>query len=89
MSNPKQKTANLPAFPPQLLNDNFGRLVAPVPGMTMREAVALAVLPAMIGSDGGGIIAEDVAIAFNYADEFCARIDRDNEAPGETLQIIQ
>lgn len=88
MSN-KQKAANLPAYPPQLLTDNYGRLVAPVPGMNMREAVALAVLPALIGSDGGGIICEDVAIAFNYADEFCARIDRDNEAPGETLQIIQ
>lgn len=89
MNNPKQKAASLPAYPPQLLNDNFGRLVAPVPGMTMREAVALAVLPALIGSDGGGIIAEDVAIAFGYADEFCARIDRENERPGETLQIIQ
>ena len=88
MSNPKQKTANLPAFPPQLLNDNFGRLVAPVPGMTMREAVALAVLPAIINSAGGGIISEDVAISFAYADEFCARIDRDNEGPDETLQII-
>lgn len=88
MSNPKQKAANFPAYPPQLLNDNFGRLVAPVPGMTMREAVALAVLPALINSAGGGIISEDVAICFAYADEFCARIDCDNEAPGETLQFI-
>ena len=54
----------------------------------MREAVALAVLPALINSDGGGIISEDVAIAFSYADEFCARIDRDADGPGETLQIV-
>lgn len=54
----------------------------------MREAVALAVLPALINSDGGGIISEDVAIAFSYAHEFCARIDRDSDGPGETLQIV-
>jgi FAD/FMN-containing dehydrogenase len=56
--------------------------------MNLREAVALAVLPALINSDGGGIVCEDVAIAFSYADEFCARIDRDNDVPSETLQII-
>ena len=54
----------------------------------MREAVALAVLPALINSDGGGIVCEDVAIAFSYADEFCARVDRDADAPGDTLQIV-
>ena len=88
MNNPKQKAATLPAYPPQLLQDNFGRLIAPVPGMNLREAVALAVLPALINSDGGGIVCEDVAIAFSYADEFCARCDRDNDVSGETLQII-
>lgn len=88
MSN-KQKAAKLPAYPPQLLNDNYGRLVAPVPGMTIREAVALAVLPALIGSEGGGIICEDVAIAFRYAEEFCEKIDRENQDLAETLQIIQ
>ena len=88
MNQPKQKAASLPAYPPQLLQDNFGRLIAPVPGMNLREAVALAVLPALINSDGGGIVCEDVAIAFCYADEFCARVDRDAEATGDTLQIV-
>lgn len=83
----KTKTANLPAFPPQLIQDQFQRIVAPVPGQTMREAIAMAVLPAIIMT-GGDLLIEDIKLAFAYADEFCAKIDRDNDTP-DTLQIIQ
>lgn len=83
----KTQTANLPAFPPQIIQDQFQRIVAPVPGQTMREAVAMAVLPAIIMT-GGDMLIEDIKLAFAYADEFCAKIDRDQESPN-TLQIIQ
>lgn len=34
-----------PAYPPQVLLDNFQRPVAPIPGFTKLEAAALALLP--------------------------------------------
>lgn len=83
------RAANLPAYPPQLLQDNFGRLVAPVPGMTMREAVALAILPNIMHLGGMDLIEDEISLAFRYADKFCERIDQDAEKNGlETLQIV-
>jgi hypothetical protein len=87
MSN--KKAANLPAYPPQLLQDNFGRLVAPVPGMTLREAVALAVLPTLIHL-GMDLIEDEIKQAFLYGDKFCARIDQDAEKnSAQDLQIVE
>jgi hypothetical protein len=83
------KAANLPAYPPQLLQDNFGRLVAPVPGMSMRERVALAILPNIMHLGGMDLIEDEISLAFKYADKFCERIDQDAEKTGpETLQIV-
>ena len=85
--NNEQKAANLPAYPPQFVQDSYGRLVAPIPGMSLRQAVAMAVLPALIQSYGGGEISQDVEIAFSYADQFCKQIDKENAA-SNPLQII-
>jgi hypothetical protein len=88
MSN--KKAANLPAYPPQLLQDNFGRIVAPVPGMTLREAVALAVLASIIKLDYLDTIESEISLAFRIADIFCARIDQDaEENSAQDLQIVE
>ncbi len=86
--NNEQKAANLPAFPPQFVQDTYGRLVAPIPGMSLRHAVAIAVLPALIHTNnGGGIISDDIEMAFKYADKFCQQIDIENSA-SNPVQII-
>jgi hypothetical protein len=36
---------NQPAFPPQVAQDNLGRLIAPIPGMTKLEYAAIQLLP--------------------------------------------
>ncbi len=36
---------NQPAFPPQVAQDNLGRLMAPIPGMTKLEFYAIILLP--------------------------------------------
>lgn len=37
-----------PAFPPQVAQDNLGRLIAPIPGMTKLEFFAIMLLPTYI-----------------------------------------
>ena len=39
------KTYDVPAFPPQIVQDNLGRVLAPIPGMTKREYFAITLLP--------------------------------------------
>lgn len=39
---------NQPAFPPQIMLDNFQRLVAPVPGIDRLEIFCLALYPTFI-----------------------------------------
>jgi hypothetical protein len=36
---------NQPAFPPQVAQDNLGRIIAPIPGMSKLEYFALTLLP--------------------------------------------
>ena len=37
-----------PAFPPQVAQDNLGRIIAPIPGMTKLEFAAIILLPIYI-----------------------------------------
>ena len=37
-----------PAFPPQVAQDNLGRIIAPIPGMTKLEFAAVILLPKYI-----------------------------------------
>jgi hypothetical protein len=39
---------NQPAFPPQVAQDNLGRLMAPIPGMSKLEFFAVILLPTYI-----------------------------------------
>lgn len=45
-----QQFANSPAFPPQLIQDQFNQLVAPAPGMTVFEYFAIQAYSALIAS---------------------------------------
>lgn len=42
------ETKNHPAFPPQVAQDNLGRLIAPIPGMSKLEFFAIMLLPKYI-----------------------------------------
>lgn len=44
------KNYDVPAFPPQIVQDNLGRVLAPVPGMTKREYFAITLLPHFLES---------------------------------------
>lgn len=39
---------NSPAFPPQVAQDNLGRIIAPIPGMSKLEYAAIQLLPAYL-----------------------------------------
>lgn len=41
----KMENYNQPAFPPQVAQDNLGRIIAPIPGMTKLEYAAIQLLP--------------------------------------------
>lgn len=41
----KMENYNLPAFPPQVAQDNLGRIIAPIPGMSKLEYFAIQLLP--------------------------------------------
>ncbi len=84
---------NLPAFPPQVAQDNLGRFVAPIPGMSKLEYFAIQLLPTYLdlgkkhplADKGKAITPIQAAIitAKNLLDEL-------NEKPNEsTLQIIE
>jgi len=45
MTNEKLQRLMAPAFPPQLMKDNFERILAPVPGMSKIEFAAALLLP--------------------------------------------
>ena len=41
----KMENYNQPAFPPQVAQDNLGRIIAPIPGMSKLEYFAIQLLP--------------------------------------------
>ena len=45
MTNEKLQKLIAPAFPPQLMKDNFERILAPVPGMSKIEFASALILP--------------------------------------------
>ena len=50
MNKELQNFANAPAFPPQLIQDQFNQLVAPAPGMSIFEYFAIQAYSALIAS---------------------------------------
>jgi len=82
-----------PAFPPQVAQDNLGRLIAPIPGMTKLEYFAIQLLPVYLElgrkhplADKGEPITP-VQAAIITAKTLLEQL---NEKPNEnTLQIIE
>ena len=92
----KNENQMQPAYPPQVLLDQFQRPVAPFPGFTKLEAAALAVLPYFLdlaerknnGTDG--ILCHPLRDAFYVAEEFCKMADdKHKAAQGTNLTPIQ
>lgn len=50
MNKELQTFANAPAFPPQLVQDQFNQLVAPAPGISVFEHFAIQTFSALIAS---------------------------------------
>jgi hypothetical protein len=94
----KQQSWLAPAFPPQLMQDNFGQIVAMVPGMTKLEFIAALFLPTAIQLQQkhgqlrheGEIITPLEACVYYAKDliQLCEQFQtNDNEK--DNLQIIQ
>lgn len=87
------KTADSPAYPPQILLDQFNQPVAPAPGFSKLEAVALELLPYFLK------LAEDknltargnkltpIECAFYIAEDFCAHYDKLRQEAQNKLAI--
>jgi hypothetical protein len=69
--------AQQPAYPPQVMLDQFQRPVAPFPGFTKHEAAALALLPYFLdlaerrNSPTDGILVHAIRDSFDVAAAFC------------------
>lgn len=89
----QQEQLNAPAFPPQLLQDNFGKVVALVPGMSKIEFFAIQLLPkaielntkAKLKMDGKDVTPYQAAIY--WANQLFNELHKDNEK--DTLQLIK
>ena len=84
-----------PAFPPQVAQDNLGRIIAPIPGMTKLEYFALQLLPYYLelastkplSRSGQPITTSQAAII--KAKELLDELKKLNENEKDTLQIIE
>lgn len=84
---------NQPAFPPQVAQDNLGRIIAPIPGMTKLEYFAIQLLPTYLElgkkhplADKGEPVTP-IQAAIITAKNLLEQL---NEKPNEnTLQIIE
>lgn len=84
-----------PAFPPQLLQDNLGRLVAPVSGLSKKEFAALYLLPTFLKmakeiklSDNGKPITP-IQAAIKTSNDLFSEIEKSNKNESNNLQIIE
>ena len=91
---------NSPAFPPQLMQDNFGKIVALVPGLSKLEYASIQMLPAALNiweeksgkiMHKGRVLDTYFELACVMAVELLTNLEKlqNNENDKETLQIIQ
>jgi hypothetical protein len=86
---------NLPAFPPQVAQDNLGRIVAPIPGLSKLEYFSLQLLPhyldlastKKLGKDG--IMLTPVQAAIVMAQELLDELKKTNKNEKDVLQIVE
>ena len=85
---------NQPAFPPQVAQDNLGRIIAPIPGMTKLEFFALTLLPTFLeihqqqdlSIKGSKVTPYDAAI--EAANQLLKRLNKTNDET-KTIQIAE
>lgn len=88
----QNENKNAPAFPPQVAQDNFGRLVVAVPGMTKKEFFSIMLLEKAlqvsferkIMKNGKQIDAFEAAIY--WADQLLSQLEKNEE--NETTPTI-
>jgi hypothetical protein len=85
---------NAPAFPPQVAQDNLGRIIAPIPGMSKLEYFAIQLLPFYLElattkklSDKGEPVTA-VQAAINTAKDLIEKLNT-NENEKDVLSIIE
>ena len=83
-----------PAFPPQVAQDNLGRLVAPIPGLSKLEYFSLQLLPFYLDlatkkrlADKGEPITP-IEAAISTAKELLNKLN-DKQDETTTLQIVE
>ena len=92
--NNKTRSADLPAFPPQIVLDQFNRAIAPAPGFSKLEAVALHILPHYLEIAKANFLLKDgvkvspIESAYATAELFCAHYDRLREAAEASPAIV-
>ena len=82
---------NAPAFPPQVAQDNLGRIVAPIPGVSKLEYFSLQLLPHYLQlattkklSDKGAMITP-VQAAILMAQELIDELQKTNDNEKDVL----
>jgi len=86
---------NQPAFPPQVAQDNLGRIMAPIPGMSKLEFFAVILLPTYVQlaqkKDGllvRGRLVSPYDAAIEAAKILIEKLNNvENEKP--TLQVVE
>ena len=84
-----------PAFPPQVAQDNLGRFVAPIPGMSKLEYFAIKLLPTYLELAKKHLLADKgtpvtpVQAAISLAKQLLNELSKTKENEKDTLQIIE
>ena len=84
-----------PAFPPQVAQDNLGRFVAPIPGMSKLEYFAIKLLPTYLELAKKHPLAykgepiTPVQAAISLAKQLLDELSKTKENEKDTLQIIE
>jgi hypothetical protein len=88
---------NQPAFPPQVMQDSLGRIIAPVPGMTKLEFLSSLLLPVLMKiereTDGlriDGKIVNPYEMAIFMANKHLEKVKRFEDETDSTnnLQLV-
>lgn len=88
-------TYDAPAFPPQILQDSLGRIIAPVSGMSRLDYFSLQLLPTFLqlsvktklSANGKPVTAVEAAI--EAAKQLLDQLEKTKDNGKDVLQIIE
>lgn len=81
-----------PAFPPQLMMDNFQQLVAPVPGMSKFEFAAILLFPIYVKmGEEAGLTEFDFAVdqTIDAVKKLFEELEKEKPETNNDLKIVQ